>query len=573
MHELIQISEPTQEVKRTTGVLFVAPPYHKDPKSSRNSLDDSGMNQEIPRGALSVATLLSRDGFPAEVAPMDAFLRSIDIVDDPEEYFDPTVNEYTRDLEHSEHTRDLEREVIREGFDEVVLHTLQQLIEKNDPKVICFSYMFLPERPAVRKMVSFVREKYPDKVIVIGGNAATFDDRELLDPAKFGADVIVNYEGEWTMEELMKELDNANGNIGQVDLSRIKGISYWDKEQDKAVTNAIRERGNPEEVGAINYDLVTLPMGGSISDFNLSALLERGCLGSCVFCSSPKMWKHKITGIGLKNFKTELENIAKFVSERKEGEKTIGLFDDDILLELNGVPIFEIMRPVLQEIRAKYPNVSFVVQTRVSHLRGDLDPDLTKAPTGKGLNTPANSLLRNSPEVLRQMKECGIDLVLLGAETFSQAILDSINKQTRPEWVRNACLLLREAGIKIGMFYIVGLPGSTPERERESLEILRQLVEEGLIDELETHVFVPLPGSAAQMSERIRRTMKLDPDIYIKGPALINEDPGYEYINPETGQVVFSKAQITAIYRETQALAALLRTRQAMKGESSVIKS
>ena len=235
------------------------------------------------------------------------------------------------------------------------------------------------------------------------------------------------------------------------------------------------------EVGPLNYDKVILPEGTSISDFNHYVLFARGCLGSCLFCTSRAIYKHWITSIGLESFRSELEYVAEAVSKRKRGEKTIGILDDDLLLTVlldaegnitndekqavDSKTVFDIIAPVLEDVNRMYPEISFIAQARVGHLRyfnESMENDRVNDPT----------LIFRHLNTLNQMKECGIDMVLLGIESGSQKILDASVKQTRVEWVKPACMRLHEAGIEVGAFWIVGLPGATFEEEEKSLEIL-----------------------------------------------------------------------------------------------------
>lgn len=564
MKEFINVNQVAenvddQEKEHETKILLFDAPFHTDPELRDQALDDSGKKQEIPRGALAVGTLLSKNEFPVEIVSMDSFMNK---------QIKESGNE----------------DVTRESFDEIMLENVKELIETKDPKVIGFSYMFLPTKPAVRKMIEFVKQNYPDKVVVVGGNSATFDGKnrkkdeedygmrkELLDPSQLGVDVIINGEGEWSMLELMESLEDVGGDINRLDLEKFKGISYWDKENETVINNQRRERGNPSEIGPNDYELIALPEGTTLGDFNHCVLYARGCMGGCTFCSSPQMWRHIVSETGLENYKKELENVVKYVSEKEGGDKNIGLLDDDIFLELGldaegnialddkevvkRITVFEIIQPFLQEIKSReeYKDISFIAQTRVGHLRGDIDLELEKR-----INPKANTQMQNPEEVLRQMKECGVREVLLGIESGSQVILDTINKQTKVEWVRPACQKLHDAGIDVGAFWIVGMPGSTFELERESTEFLRGLVNDGLIDSVETHVFVPLPGTAARENPWI----VCDVDIDQVGPSLFNDQPRFEIINPETGEVVLSKAQIAAYYKETTELCDELRMKK-----------
>jgi len=575
--ETVEIGENRQKL----DVLIFDAPFHSDPEMSDQSLDDSGMSKEIPRGALSVATFLERHGFEAGVVPMDAFI-SQEFVNGQDQINQIRQNNFSPSEQES--TQKLQDEVANEAFFITKMQeTVRRLIEEKDPKVIAFSYMFSPTERSIIAMARYVKENFPEKTVIVGGNAASFDEKtrnQLLSPDEVGLDAIVNYEGEWTMLDLVQELDKNKAGE-KADLSSIKGISFWNN--GEIISTGRRERGNPVEIGPLNYGKVMLPEGVDIGDFNHYVLFARGCLGRCAFCTSHEMYRRVVTSIGLESFGEELRYVAEAVDKRKGKEKNVGILDDDLLLELwfdaegnitreedravEKKTVFEVIAPILGEVHQQYPDVNFIAQARVGHLRDKKDDDPKEI-----MNKRANTILEKPEELLKEMKDCGINFVLLGIESGSQEILDASLKDTKVEWVEPACNRLKEAGIGVGAFWIIGLPGATKEREEQSLEFLKSLVDRELISELEAHVFVPLPGTSARTSKIIGRDLKLDEDInktskktYFSGQAT------YEHIDSE-GNVVLSKDEIQDIFERTKQLTAVLKKRNEDRGKKNVVK-
>ncbi|MFA4995783.1 MAG: radical SAM protein [Patescibacteria group bacterium] len=576
-----QIESKEKLPPEQSDILIFDAPFHSDPELSGQALDDSGMSKEIPRGALSVATLLGRKGFEANVVPMDAFINQ-DFIGGRDEInqiigdnFAPTEQESTQQLQ-----RGVANEVF---FVTKMRETVHKLIEERNPKVIAFSYMFSPTERSVLAMARYIKQNFPDTLVVIGGNAASFDEnsrKQMLSPEGVGADAIIDYEGEWTMLDLMEEM-KKQGEDAPVDLSSIKGLSYWGGEEVKRTGR--RERGNPVEIGPLNYDKVILPEGTDIGDFNHYVLFARGCLGRCAFCTSSEMYRHFITNIGLESFREELGYVAEAVNKREGREKNVGILDDDLLLELwfdadgkvtdkeseavEKKTVFEVIEPILKEIHQQYPDINFIAQARVGHLRGRENEAVEKR-----RNPRANTLIGEPERVLGDMRESGVNFVLLGIESGSQEILDASLKDTEVEWVEPACRRLKEAGIGVGAFWIIGLPGATKEREEQSLAFLKKLVDEGLISELEAHVFVPLPGTSARKSKVIGRDLKFDADLEeTSKKALFSDQATYEHVDSE-GNVVLSKEEIQDIFERTKELAAILKKKNGEEGKDNVVK-
>ena len=68
-------------------------------------------------------------------------------------------------------------------------------------------------------------------------------------------------------------------------------------------------------------------------------------------------------------------------------------------------------------------------------------------------------VLVKTPEELRQLKEAGLDMVYMGAESGSDKVLEAVKKQATQAEIIEAGLKLKEAGIKVSITLISGLGG------------------------------------------------------------------------------------------------------------------
>jgi len=558
-------------------IVFFDLPFHSDPHLRNASHEDFERKQEIPRGALSVATHLARRGFDSRVVPMDALL-----------------NPKMAQLDEEQQT---------EKFAEIMLATVKEKIDKYKPKVIGISYMFSPTQATLLKLTDYLKENYPDLIIVVGGNAATFERQAvengqntkaiLLDPDQGSVDIVVDYEAEQTMSQLLKKLDENEYDLLKLDLASVAGISYW--EQGDLVRTGRRERNQyldeGENAGGLDYDKIEEFENLDLRDFNNYTMFSRGCLGCCQFCTSPAFWGRTVTHIGLESFKHELMTVADRVSSYSESldrssdsedvknqEKQIGLLDDDIFLELSfhegkvisgkektdliaagreaeieTKTIFDILEPVLQEIKDKYSDVKYMVQTRYAHFREEEPAKIYEnGPSEEEINYASlleNSLIKQNDEYLRHIKELGVERVYLGMESANQPVLNTIRKNTFIDWLIPVCQKIKNAGLKVGLFWIIGLPGATEKAEDETMEIIKFLTENNLVDEFEPHIFVPLPGSAGAASNRIKRIEGRDAakESYISG------EPVHQCVD-ENGQVTLTADQMKKYYTEANSL-------------------
>lgn len=460
-------------------VLFVDVPLHTDQELAYAQLKDAGQNMDLPRGMLSIASTLKGHEVSSEVVPLDAYLY-------------PRIGEFI-----SGETFDSDK------FTAAIHEIVDRHVESADPKAVAVSMMYTFAEPTAIELTRYIKAKYPDKRVIVGGNHATFNDLDLLDTEnKSGIDIVVRYEGEVTMTELMKELESPDP-----DLSKVLGIS-WKDERGNIHQNPPRERADLYQLPPLDYSLINSPEG--MDKFNHTAMFVRGCRGNCAFCTSPAYWGRELTEGKVSNLRTELEYLAQ------NGVLLIGLLDDDILASEQG---FELIIDTLKEVKAKYPHVSFIAQTRIVHLRE---------------NERAEALLG-------EMKEAGISKLYLGIESGSQDILNEMGKGYKVEWVEPALRNVKKAGIETGGFWLFGHPGATPEKEAESLQFLERLLSERLLDEIEAHGVVPIPGSRISTDPRVQ---VFDHDF--KHYGFLNNFPVYNLVDPETGKVVMSAKEIKA---------------------------
>ena len=88
----------------------------------------------------------------------------------------------------------------------------------------------------------------------------------------------------------------------------------------------------------------------------------------------------------------------------------------------------------------------------------------------------ATDVLRKTDEELRELREHGIEMVYLGAESGSQKVLEKINKgETREELIEGV-QRLEAAGIKTSVTFISGLAGPD-EWEEHAVETGRMIAE------------------------------------------------------------------------------------------------
>ena len=97
-----------------------------------------------------------------------------------------------------------------------------------------------------------------------------------------------------------------------------------------------------------------------------------------------------------------------------------------------------------------------------------------------------------TPQSLSMLKKyINNDNLIIGAQSGSPAILDSSHRGHTQEETLQAVHYCLEAGFKVNVDFIFGLPGETPEDIHKSLEFIFHLAELGA--RIHNHTFMPLP--------------------------------------------------------------------------------
>jgi anaerobic magnesium-protoporphyrin IX monomethyl ester cyclase len=97
-----------------------------------------------------------------------------------------------------------------------------------------------------------------------------------------------------------------------------------------------------------------------------------------------------------------------------------------------------------------------------------------------------------SLEVLGAMKEAGCEGIDFGVESLSQTVLNRSHKRMMISDVINAVDLAKRVGLKVRLYFIIGLPGETSG----FADRLIKFCEEVQPDAVDLSTFVPFPGSA-----------------------------------------------------------------------------
>jgi anaerobic magnesium-protoporphyrin IX monomethyl ester cyclase len=209
------------------------------------------------------------------------------------------------------------------------------------------------------------------------------------------------------------------------------------------------------------------PISGNLKKPSIRMLTSRGCGHACIFCSNYIVMGRKWRARSAENVVREIEQIV-----RDYGVKQIDFLDDNMTLDR------ERMLKICDFIIAKKLNVEWCTPNGV---RADcLDEEL-----------------------LAKMKKAGCKRILVAPESGVQRVVDEvINKRQDLKKVEEAVSAAKKAGIEVGCFFILGMPGETKEDMKATIAFAHKLRRLGA-DRFYFSYATPLYGT--ELYERSKR--------------------------------------------------------------------
>jgi radical SAM superfamily enzyme YgiQ (UPF0313 family) len=281
----------------------------------------------------------------------------------------------------------------------------------------------------------------PEIEIVLGGPHVTYLDVETLDSPYI--DVIVRGEGENVFRDLCKALLNRNG------LKDLRGITY--KRGREIKRNPPASLLKSEEIPIPSYSLIR-----SIENPSIVIETTRGCPMHCLFCAESAFWE-KIRYRKIDDVVEEIKIIKSLF-----GYNAIHICD----------PYFPINKQYAKELLYKIKNERIEM-----HFNCNIRFD------------------RVNTDILELLLESNFYEVFVGIESGSDKVL----KEMRKGFSFNQCYLslreIREYIPLIASAWMVGHPGEDKNTIKETIEKIKLLLNEGLIDKIWPKIFIPYPGT------------------------------------------------------------------------------
>jgi len=291
-----------------------------------------------------------------------------------------------------------------------------------------------------------------------------FVEDNIQDALNNGIDIVVIGEGEETIAELLACFDGGGK------LSDVRGIAYL--VDGKLVRT-------PEREPLTDFDELPIPdfsvlRHARIKYYPVSGI--RGCGMNCEFC----------TVKGKPRFASAERMMAQFTSIHEKWGGRVFFVVDDLFGQNRDetIRLCRMLRDYQKQVGARF---GITVQIR-----------LDKARDG---------------ELLRAMREAGVNILAIGFESPIAEELKAMNKRLDPQEMIDLTRLYRQAGFRIHGMFIFGYPAPEDRPFRmsadERVRHFRRFIKKARLDTVQVLLPGPLPGT--ELTRRLQAANRIYP--------------------------------------------------------------
>jgi radical SAM superfamily enzyme YgiQ (UPF0313 family) len=355
---------------------------------------------------------------------------------------------------------------------------VDEIVRRIPPEsdVIGLSCMFSTLWPLTNRLALRIREKFPNALMVLGGEHGTAVPDNALSVSPF--DVVVLGEGEETFIDLLRA--RAAGRP----LRQVGGIAFRDGGEVVKTGLSPRKR-DVDAIPLPNWD--SFPIEEYVSRHQINGvnlgrsmpiLGTRGCPFQCTFCSSPAMWTQRWIPRDPKLLADEMElYLRKYRATN---------FD------------FQDLTAIIKR--------QWIVEFSRELIRRGLDITW-QMPSG----TRAEVF---DEEVADLLYRSGCRALAFAPESGSPEILKIVKKQVNLDKLLVSMRAAVRRGLKLSCFIVIGFPDDTPATLRQTLRLIRKMAWLGVHD-VAVSKFVPYPGSELFVRLQREGKIQLDDEFFV----------------------------------------------------------
>ncbi len=344
-------------------------------------------------------------------------------------------------------------------------------------QIIGVSAGFTFEWPVCRELLWRIRERFPEALLVVGGEHATAAPELTL--AESPAELCVLGEGEETLLDIVRRWQS-----GRLEPGGIAGIAY--RTPGGAVVRTAR-RTRIADLDSIPWPAwYLLPIEeyldrrlgfGVDRGRSMPLLASRGCPYQCTFCSSPAMWTTRWSVRSVDNLLLEMQSY-----QRRWGVENFDFYDLTAIVRKSWI------RDFCQTILDRGLQFSW------------------QLPSG----TRSEAI---DEEIAPLLFAAGCRNLSYSPESGSPAVLARIKKRIEPVRMLESMKASVRSGINIKCNLMLGFPGETWRELAQSLAFVVRMAWAGAHD-LSIWAFSPYPGSELFDELHAAGQIQLDDEYY-----------------------------------------------------------
>lgn len=342
--------------------------------------------------------------------------------------------------------------------DVITLDRLEELIIQTNPKAIGFSVPFPGNLYSAFRCAAYIKQHYPHVTTIMGGGFPNTELRSVSDTRVFEYfDFITLDDGEAPIEQLLKYTNN------EITKKELKRTFILENNQVVYHDNLLIHDYKQADIGCPDYSNIDLnqyisvievanPMHRLWSDGRWNKLtMAHGCYwGKCTFCD-----------ISLDYIKIYEPIAAKQIVDRME--QLIAQTSSTGFHFVDEAAPPALMREVAIEIINRKLSVSWWTNIR-------FEKSFTL-------------------DLCRLLKASGCIAVSGGLEVASDRLLKLIDKGVTVEQVAQVNRNFTQSGIMVHAYLMYGFPTQTTQETIDSLEMVRQMFEQGILQSGFWHQF------------------------------------------------------------------------------------
>lgn len=313
---------------------------------------------------------------------------------------------------------------------------LLQMIKDYDPGLVAVTSFTANFKVGI-SLLNEIKRHFKGLYTIYGGIHTTLLPGEVINEPS--VDMICVGEGEGLVAELCNKLESNS------DITSIRNL--WIKSSGKIIKNELRPLIALDDLPVLDFDGFDdynfyRPLAGRL--YRMANVdISRGCPFQCSYCVNHTFQK-LFKGLGkyhrVKSIQKAIENLV-FVKEKYNIE-TMRFWDEDF-----GVFKLDYLKEFAEEYRRKV-NLPFLIHGGVNSL---------------------------NEEKVKILKDMGCVTISIGVESGNENIRrDILNRRMSNEKIVRVFSLVKDYGIRVSAYNMIGLPFETRENIFETIELNRR---------------------------------------------------------------------------------------------------